>query len=108
MAARLAGSGALKDALVSFFDWQICPAFDDSGRSIGDTAIIEGDIRRSGDGMTMINVQVVLGRTDATGIRGRLAKAYLRPTLRLELHETAPTVPVRNLSITSPVVSARV
>lgn len=87
-AASFSGIGAFRDAVTSYFDWDLKDYLHNRVDEQVEVASLNGDIALAPDGSQAVHAHVVLGRRDGSAIAGHLVEAHVRPTLELVLTET--------------------
>lgn len=85
-AARFTAIGALRDAVVAYFDWEAKEYREIPVDEQVEVLTLAGDVALN-DGDPAVHAHVVLGRSDGTTRGGHLMRAHVRPTLELILDE---------------------
>lgn len=86
-AAQLTAIGALRDAVLMYFDWDKKDYLRIPVREQVEVASLIGDIAEGPDGKPSLHVHVVIGKRDGAAMAGHLAEAHVRPTLEVIVTE---------------------
>lgn len=86
-AAQITAIGALRDAVLQYFDWETRDYRAIPVREQVEVASLIGDVAAGQDGPAL-HIHVVLGKRDGSAVAGHLAEAHVRPTLEVILRES--------------------
>ncbi|HKU87847.1 MAG TPA: PPC domain-containing DNA-binding protein [Casimicrobiaceae bacterium] len=85
-AARFTAIGALSDAVLGYFDWELRDYARIPVREQVEVLSLVGDVARE-RGAPKVHAHVVVGKRDGTAHGGHLLEAHVRPTLEVMLTE---------------------
>ena len=87
-AAQITAVGALREAVLCYFDWEKKGYSQIPVREQVEVASFLGDIAEAPSGEPALHVHIVLGRRDGSALAGHLGEAHVRPTLEVLITET--------------------
>jgi predicted DNA-binding protein with PD1-like motif len=87
-AASMTAIGALRDAVLGYFDWERKEYQRNPINEQVEVAAFIGDIAFTEDDKRSLHIHTVLGRRDGGAYAGHLMEAHVRPTLEVMLIET--------------------
>lgn len=87
-AAQLTAIGALSDAELLYFDWQIKEYRKIPVREQVEVASLIGDVAQSPTGKPALHIHLVVGKRDGSAMAGHLGEAHVRPTLEIIVTES--------------------
>jgi uncharacterized protein len=87
-AAQLTAIGALRDATLLYFDWDMKDYVRIPVREQVEVASLVGDVAEDPSGRPALHLHAVVGRRDGTAVAGHLGEGHVRPTLEMILVES--------------------
>jgi hypothetical protein len=87
-AAEVTGIGALRGAVLGYFDWQTKEYERITVEEQVEVLNLTGNVALDGDGEPKLHLHIVLGRRDGTAHGGHLLEAHVRPTLEVIVTES--------------------
>jgi predicted DNA-binding protein with PD1-like motif len=87
-AASFKAIGALREAELSFFNWETKEYEPIPVREQVEVASLIGDVALGPDGDIAVHAHAVLGRRDGSTLSGHLERGMVRPTLEIILSES--------------------
>ena len=86
-ASQFTGLGALKDAVLGFFDWETKDYRRIPVREQVEVASLVGDVTLGENG-PKVHPHIMLSKSDGAALGGHLLEAHVRPTLEVVLTES--------------------
>jgi len=87
-AAQFTAIGALKRAVISYFDWDTKTYNHIPVEEQTEVASLTGDVVLDPEGRPTVHAHIVLGRRDGSALAGHFTEGHVRPTLEIILTES--------------------